>query len=49
MLSHFSRVQLFAASWTVAHQALPSMGILQAGILKWVAMPSSMDLPDPGI
>ena len=24
-------------------------GILQARILKWVAMPSSGDLPDPGI
>ena len=24
-------------------------GILQAGILEWVAMPSSRDLPDPGI
>ena len=26
--------------WTVAHQALLSMGILQARILEWVAMPS---------
>ena len=25
------------------------MGILQAGILEWVAMPSSKGLPDPGI
>ena len=24
-------------------------GILQARILEWVAMPSPMDLPDPGI
>ena len=24
-------------------------GILQSGILEWVAMPSSRDLPDPGI
>ena len=24
-------------------------GILQARILEWVAMPSSGDLPDPGI
>ena len=24
-------------------------GILQAGVLKWVAVPSSRDLPDPGI
>ena len=26
-------------SWTVAHQAPLSMGILQAGILEWIAMP----------
>ena len=24
-------------------------GLLQAGILEWVAMPSPEDLPDPGI
>ena len=28
---------------------LLSMGILQARILEWVAMPSSGDLPNPGI
>ena len=27
--------------WTVAHQALLSMGLLQARILEWVAMLSS--------
>ena len=26
-----------------------SLGILQARILEWVAMPSSRDLPNPGI
>ena len=30
-----------AAPWTVAHQAPLSMGILQARILEWVAMPFS--------
>ena len=25
------------------------MGILQAGILEWVVLPSSKGLPDPGI
>ena len=30
-----------AALWTVAHQAPPSMGILQARILEWATMPSS--------
>ena len=36
-----TQVQLFATTWTVAHQAPLSMGILQAGILEWVAMPFS--------
>jgi len=36
-------------SWTVAHQAPLSMGILQARILEWVAMPFPGDLPNPGI
>ena len=41
LLSHFSRVQLFMTPWTVALRAPLSMGILQARILEWVAMPSS--------
>ena len=41
MLSHFSRVQLFATLWTVACQAPLSTGILQARILECVATPSS--------
>ena len=40
-----SRVLLFA----VGRQAPLSMGILQARILEWVAMPSFGDLPNPGI
>ena len=32
---------LFATPWTVAHQALLSVGIFQARILEWVAMPFS--------
>ena len=35
--------------WTAACQAPLSMGILQAETLEWVAMPSSRDLPKPGI
>jgi len=35
--------------WTVAHQAPLSMGMLQARILEWVAMPPPGDLPNPGI
>ena len=27
----------------------PVHGILQASILEWIAVPSSRDLPDPGI
>ena len=37
----FSCVQLFVTSRTVAQQTLLSIGILQARILEWVAMPSS--------
>ena len=44
-----SRVWLFTTPWTVAHQALLSMGILQARILEWVATPPLGDLPNPGI
>ena len=40
VLGHFSRVHLFVALWTIACQAPLSMGILQAGILEWVATPS---------
>ena len=36
-----SRVRLFVTPWTVAPQAPLSMGIHQARILEWVAMPSS--------
>ena len=36
-----SCVRLFVIPWTVALQAPLAMGILQARILEWVAMPSS--------
>ena len=32
-----------------SHQVPLSMGILQVRILEWVAMPSTRDLPNPGI
>ena len=38
---------VFATPWTVACQASPSMGILQARILGWVAMPSSRASSQP--
>ena len=41
VLSCFSHVQLFETLWAIARQAPLSMGIHQARILEWVAMPSS--------
>ena len=41
VLSRFSHVQLFATLWSRARQALHVLGILQARILEWVAMPFS--------
>ena len=41
VLSCCSRVWLFVTLWAIACQAPLSMGILQARILEWVAMPSS--------
>ena len=37
VLSH----SVLATPWTVAHQSPLSIGILQARMLEWVAMPSS--------
>ena len=42
-----THVQLFATPWSVACQASLSMGILQARILEWVAMPSSRGSSQP--
>ena len=42
-----SRVRLFVTSWTGARQAPLSMGILQARIPEWVAMPSSRGSSQP--
>ena len=36
-----SYVQLFAAPWTIAHQAPLSIGFFQARKLDWVAISSS--------
>ena len=41
VLSSFSSFGLLATLWTVAHQAPLSMGIIQAKMLEWVAMPYS--------
>ena len=37
----------FVTPWTAAHQAPLSMGILQARILEWVAMPSFKESSQP--
>ena len=42
----FSRVQLFATPWTVAHQ---SMGLSRQEYWSGLPFPSPGDLPDPGI
>ena len=48
-LKSLSHVLLFVTPWTVACQAPLSMGILQAGILEWVAVPFSRGSFQPGI
>ena len=40
-------VRLFATPWSITHQAPLSMGILQARILEWIAMPSSRGSSQP--
>ena len=44
-----SPVRLFATSWTVAHQAPPSMGFSRQEYWSGLPFPSPGDLPDPGI
>ena len=49
MLSHFSRVRLFAILWTVAHQVPLSMDSLgkNTGVDRHALLQGN--LPDPGI
>ena len=49
MLSHLSCVQLFAALWTIAHQAPLSMGFSRQGYWSGLPCPPPRDLPIPGI
>ena len=44
-----SRVQLFATPWTVARQALLSMGFSRQEYWSGLPFPSPGDLPNPGI
>ena len=46
---HAKLRQLSVTPQTEAHQAPLSVGILQARILEWVAIPLSRDLQDPRI
>ena len=48
LLSRFSHVWLFATLWTVALQALLSMGFSRQEYCSWLSYPPE-DLPDPGI
>ena len=48
-MKSLSRVRLFAAPWTVAHQAPPSMGFSRQEYWSGLPFPSPGDLPDPGI
>ena len=49
MLSHLSRVQLFATPWIVAHQAPLSMEFSRLEYWSGLPFPSPGDLLDPGI
>ena len=49
MLSRFSRVQLFATPWTVAHQAPLSAGLFRQGYWSGLPRPPPAEFPDPGI
>ena len=44
-----SRVQLFEALWTVAHQSPPSMEFSRQEYWGGLPFPSPEDLPGPGI
>ena len=49
VLSHFSRVRLFAALWTVAHSSPLSVGFSRQEYWSGLPFPSPGDLPHPGI
>ena len=49
VLSHFSRVRLFATLWTVPHQAPLSMRFPRQEYWSGLTFPSLGDLSNPGI
>ena len=48
VLSRFIHAQLLETLWTVAHQALPSMGFSRQEYLGRLPFPAPGDLTDPG-
>ena len=48
VLSHSSRVPLFATPWTIAHQASLSIGFSRQECWSRLPCPPPGDLPDPG-
>ena len=49
MLNHFSHVQFFVTPWTVASQALLSIGFSRQEYWSGLLCPPPGDPPDPGI
>ena len=49
VLNGFSRVQFFAALWTVAHQALLSMEFFRQEYWSRLPFPSPGDILEPGM
>ena len=49
VFGHFGHVHLFATPWTVACQALLSVGVLQARIWSGLPSPPPEDLLNAGI
>ena len=49
MLSHFSRVQLFAAPWTISRQAPLSMGLPRQEYWSGLPFPPPGCLANPGL
>ena len=49
LLSHFSRVRLYATPETAAHQAPLSLGFSRQEHWSGLPFPSPEDLPNPGI
>ena len=48
-MKSLSRVRLFETPWTVAYQALPSVGFSRQEYWSGLPFPSPGDLPNPGI